>query len=99
MAFLVIITEWLYTFRSPSSDWQSVLGMALNTGTDLLGEIDGSKADAASRCYYAAAVMLWICDLLLIVLSVKVYSFFFVASVAAVMFGGGGDLRPRRLEM
>ena len=40
--------------------------MALNTGTDLLGEIDGNKADAASRCYYAAAVMLWICDLLLI---------------------------------
>ena len=35
---------------------QSVLGMALTTGTDLLGEIDGSKVEAANRCYYAAAV-------------------------------------------
>ena len=39
---------------------QVVLGMALNSGTDLLGEIGtGSqqdKEDAASRCYYAATV-------------------------------------------
>merc|ERR1712195_163926 len=61
----------------------SVLGMALTTGTDLLGEIDGSKVEAANRCYYAAAV----------------YGIFFVASIMAVMFGADNDIAVRKLEM
>jgi len=62
----VTATGWCCTLISGFAvAFLSVLGMALNTGTDLLGEIDGNKADAASRCYYAAAVMLRVCDLVL----------------------------------
>eukprot|EP00656_Telonema_subtile_P007978 TRINITY_DN13750_c0_g1_i2.p2 TRINITY_DN13750_c0_g1~~TRINITY_DN13750_c0_g1_i2.p2 ORF type:complete len:102 (+),score=20.25 TRINITY_DN13750_c0_g1_i2:133-438(+) len=59
------------------------VGAALGSGTELLGEIDGSKSEAATRCYHAAIV----------------YAVFFAGSVVAILFGPEQATIQKKLTM